>query len=164
MNLFQLSLRTALLLVSMVWVSLVSADQIDEASKTQQTADIEQRVAVVNNYVKALNTKDISIIKAMYAPNATVHDPLGTEPKSGFDAVVKFYAEGAFNKQAQLSAELTGPVRVAGNSAAFSFNVFFNGLKLEVIDVFEFNKEGKVEVMRAYWSNANISPITEVKP
>lgn len=152
-----LGLVSALIMVMMS--AVVTADQIDEAAKVQQQAVVDHRVKVVNDYVKSLNTKDISIIKAMYAKNAVVHDPLGTPAKDGYDAVVKFYAEGAFNEQAQLSAELTGPVRVAGNSAAFSFNVFFNGMKLEVIDVFEFNAEGKVEVMKAYWSNANITPM-----
>lgn len=161
MNKLQQGLKSIALVLSVVWASLVSADQIDEANKLQQAALIEQREAVVLNYVKALNTKDISIIKAMYAKNATVSDPLGTAPKVGLDAVIKFYAEGAFNKEAQLSAELTGPVRVAGNSAAFAFNVFFNGMKLDVVDVFEFNDEGKVEVMKAYWSTANITPMTQ---
>lgn len=161
MRKIQLSLQALLVLVSVMWVALVNADQIDEANKVQSAAVIEQRVAVVNNYVKALNTKDLSIIKAMYAKNASVSDPLGTPAKEGFDAVIKFYAEGAFNEQAKLSAELTGPVRVAGNSAAFSFNVYFNGVKLEVIDVFEFNDEGKVEVMKAYWSNSNITPMSK---
>lgn len=140
---------------------LVSADQIDEAAKVQQTELIAQREAVVRNYVKALNTKDIAIIKAMYAKDATVSDPLGTPAKVGFDSIVAFYDKGAFNPQANLSAELTGPIRVAGNAAAFSFNVFFNGMKLEVIDVFEFNQDGKVQTMKAYWSNANISPMAK---
>ena len=161
MKTIQLRLQTALLLITTMWSAFVSADQIDEAKKVQQAGVAEQRIAVVHNYVKALNTKDISIIKAMYAKNAIVHDPLGTPAKEGYDAVVKFYAEGAFHEQAQLLAELTGPVRVAGNAAAFSFNVFFNGMKLEVIDVFEFNAEGKVEVMKAYWSNANITPMAK---
>ncbi len=135
------------------------ADQIDEAKKVESDEVRIQRENVVKNYVKSLNTKDISIIKSMYAKDATVSDPWGTEPKVGYDAIVKFYAEGAYHEKAQLSAELTGPIRVAGDSAAFSFNVFFNGMKLEVIDVFEFNEEGKVQVMKAYWSNANITPM-----
>ena len=159
MRKLQLGLQTAVLMLSVIWTGFASADQIDEANKLQKNGVIEQREAVVRNYVNAINTKDISIIKAMYAKNATVSDPLGTEPKVGFDAVIKFYEDGAFNENSQLSAELTGPIRVAGNSAAFSFNVIFNGVKIEVIDVFEFNEKGQVEVMKAYWSNANISPL-----
>lgn len=120
-------------------------------------AEKDQKVQVVENYIKSLNTSDIAIIKAMYAENATVEDPVGTPVKEGHAAVVNFYAEGAF--KGEISAELTGPVRVAGDSAAFEFTVYFNGMKMEVIDVFEFNKENKVVSMKAYWSNANISPM-----
>ncbi|NRB38898.1 MAG: nuclear transport factor 2 family protein [Pseudomonadales bacterium] len=117
----------------------------------------DAKVVAVENYMKALNTADIEIIKSMYAKNATVEDPVGTPLKEGHEAVVKFYAEGAF--KGNLSAELSGPVRVAGDSAAFSFNVIFNGMKMEIIDVFEFNQANEVVSMKAYWSNANITPL-----
>lgn len=117
----------------------------------------DAKVQVVEDYVTALNTADIEIIKKMYANNATVEDPVGTPLKVGHTDIVKFYAEGAF--KGKLFAELTGPVRVAGNSAAFSFNVHFNGMKMEIIDVFEFNEKNQVVSMKAYWSNANISPL-----
>ena len=117
----------------------------------------DPKVLAVENYIKALNTKDIKIIESMYAKNATVEDPVGAPVKEGHAEVVKFYAEGAF--KGEISAELTGPVRVAGDSAAFEFTVYFNGMKMEVIDVFEFNKDNQVVSMKAYWSNANISPM-----
>ena len=67
----------------------------------------------------------------------------------------------SFSAWSDLSAELTGPIRVAGNFAAFSFNLYVNGLKMEVIDVFEFNENNQVTSLKAYWSPANISPVTQ---
>ena len=64
---------------------------------------------------------------------------------------MKFYAEGLSLEVA--IAELTGPIRVAGDSAAFSFNVFFNGMKLEVIDVFGLivRSEGKRRMVKSQY-------------
>jgi len=159
MKSFSYTIKVCLLALSTLLSVQAVSDQIAEAQKVEQDTVRLAREAVVKNYIKALNTKDIEIIKAMYAKNASVSDPWGTPPKQGFDAVVKFYAEGAFHKEAQLSAKLTGPIRVAGDSAAFPFDVIFNGMRLEVIDVFEFDQEGKVHTMKAFWSNANITPL-----
>ena len=48
-------------------------------------------------------------------------------------------------------------MRCAGNAAAFAFEVHVAGMKIEVIDVFEFDAEGKVVSMKAYWGQENIS-------
>ncbi len=120
-------------------------------------ASKDAKVEVVENYIKALNTKDITIISSMYSKNATLEDPVGTPIKQGHEQIMNFYKEGAF--QGDIAAELSGPIRIAGDSAAFSFVVFFNGMKIEVIDVFVFDQRDKVTSMKAYWSNANVSPI-----
>jgi steroid delta-isomerase len=46
---------------------------------------------------------------------------------------------------------LSGDVRCAGNAAAFPFKVLMEGVDISPIDVFEFNAEGKVQSMKAYW-------------
>ncbi len=113
------------------------------------------KVTAVETYMKALNDADMSLIEALYANDATVEDPYGTEAKVGIEAIKEFYAQGF---AAGLKAELTGPVRVAGDSAAFPFNVLFAGNVMEVIDVFQFNDNDEVISMKAYWSEANIKP------
>jgi steroid delta-isomerase len=47
---------------------------------------------------------------------------------------------------------LTGNPCCAGNAVAFPFNAVVGDLRIEIIDVLEFNKPGKVQSMRAYWS------------
>ena len=112
------------------------------------------RIATVNKYVEAFARKDIGLIREIFADNATVEDPVGTDVHKGIAAICAFY-EGSFGADARLS--LTGPVRCAGNAAAFAFEVHVGGMKIEVIDVFEFDAAGKVVSMKAYWGKENIS-------
>ena len=110
--------------------------------------DNAHKIAAVNKYVEAFENRDIKLIREIFAEDAVVEDPVGSEPHVGIDAVVSFY-EGAFATGARLS--LTGDVRCAGNAAAFPFKVVMEGVDISPIDVFEFNDAGKVVQMRAYW-------------
>lgn len=113
----------------------------------------------VERYVKGVSAHDIEIIKTLYDDNATVEDPAGTDPHVGLDAICKFY-EQSFNVIVKL--ELTGPVRCADNAAVFPLvcNVILGDakFKIDIIDIFEFNHNGKVQSMRAYWGEENCSP------
>ena len=91
--------------------------------------------------------------KDMFADNATVEDPVGSEIKEGKDAIVEFY-QGAFEMGALL--ELDGAARVAGNSVAFAFTVIIGEMRISPIDVFEVNQDGKVVSMKAYWGADNM--------
>lgn len=117
---------------------------------------VEDRIAVAQAYVDALNNTDIEAVKAIYADDATVEDPVGSELTRGIDAIAEFYQRG-FGMSLHL--ELTGAVRAAGNTIAFPFviNMEIEGQKsrIDVIDVFEFNDEGKVCSMKAYWGPEN---------
>lgn len=108
---------------------------------------------IVDGYVEAFEKADLEIIRNMFAEDATVEDPVGTEAKVGIDAIVEFYTK-AFEMGAKLS--LTQPIRVAGNSVAFAFDVTMGDMKISPIDVFELNAEGKVQTMRAYWGPENM--------
>lgn len=116
-----------------------------------ETSDM---VAMVERYVEAFEKSDLAIIREIYSTDARVEDPVGSEVKDGIEAVCEFY-EGALNSGAKL--ELTGAPRCAGNSVAFPFRVVMPGMTVEIIDVFEFNHEGKVNNMRAYWGPDNMS-------
>jgi steroid delta-isomerase len=110
------------------------------------------KIAVVNRYVEAFDKQDIAIIRDIYAADAVVEDPVGSDAHVGMDAICAFY-EGALAAGARL--ELTGNPRCAGNSVAFPFQVKMPGMGIEVIDVFEFNEDGKVVAMKAYWGPDN---------
>ncbi len=114
--------------------------------------DAAKKTEVVKKYITAINTDNIELIKEIYADNATVEDPVGSPQKEGIDAIVSFY-NSFFGTGVKL--ELVGSVRCAGNAAAFPFHAAMGPTKLEVIDVFEFNNEGKVVSMKAYWGMEN---------
>lgn len=112
------------------------------------------KIAAVNQYVEAFDKADMSLIKELFAADAVVEDPVGTEPHKGIDAICAFYEQG-FSMGAKLS--LNEDPRCAGNSVAFSFTVTVGAMKIQPIDVFEFNEQGKVVSMKAYWGPENTS-------
>ena len=114
------------------------------------------KIAMVHKYVEAFAKKDMNIIREIYADDATVEDPVGTDPHVGIDAVCAFY-NGALKSGATLS--LTGEPRCAGNAVAFPFQVVMAGMVVDIIDVFEFNAQGKVCSMKAYWSGDNMKTV-----
>ncbi|MEH6590144.1 MAG: nuclear transport factor 2 family protein [Halioglobus sp.] len=105
-------------------------------------------IAAVHKYVEAFEKSDMDLIRDIYAEDAVVEDPVGTDKHIGKAAVCAFY-ETALSSGAKLA--LTGNPRCAGNSVAFPFQVQMPGLAIEIIDVFEFDDAGKVNSMKAYW-------------
>ena len=112
------------------------------------------KLSVVEKYVEAFKKCSLDMIREIYSESATVEDPVGTDSYVGMDALLGFYKNG-FEMGAKLS--LLGKPRCAGNSVAFPFQVVVGEMRIEVIDVFEFNDDGKVISMKAYWGPENAS-------
>lgn len=83
-------------------------------------SDRVKKVAAVENLLAKLSSQDLDGIMAAYAAEPTVHDPVGTEPKVGRDAVRAFYESILPLKP---SGTLLGPVTVSGDYAAFQFKL-----------------------------------------
>lgn len=113
--------------------------------------------AAVDGYIAGFAAGDVDAIVALYADDATVEDPVGTEIKQGIAAIRAFYtmsmATGA--KLAPL-----GSIRVAGEYVAFPFAVKLEwqgkAQRIEVIDLFRLNAAGKITEMRAFWGPENM--------
>ncbi|MEZ5503219.1 MAG: nuclear transport factor 2 family protein [Halioglobus sp.] len=114
------------------------------------------KIAMVHKYVEAFDKQDMAIIREIYADDAIVEDPVGTDVHVGIAAVCAFY-EGALKSGARLS--LTGEPRCSGNAVAFPFQVQMPGMVVDIIDVFEFNDAGKVHSMKAYWGAENMKTV-----
>ncbi|MGI9276797.1 MAG: nuclear transport factor 2 family protein [Endozoicomonas sp.] len=109
----------------------------------------------LEKYIQLVDASDIDGIIALYADNATVEDPVGTEPYVGIEAIDAFYRNGL--GQMKVNAELTGQVRTTtANEGAMPFVVRAvteeGTMIINVIDVMKFNDEGKIISMKAYWS------------
>ena len=122
--------------------------------------DTAHMVDCVKRYINANDNHDIAVIEELFDMNATVEDPVGSEPHVGLDAIREFYLNGF---SSVVKAELTGDIRCAANSAAFPFYVIAKigdvRMKIEVIDVFEFNEQGRIRSMKAFWGKDNWSTV-----
>lgn len=118
--------------------------------------DAVNMVAAVEAYVRSYNRRDLDGVCAVFAEDAVVEDPVGTPPRAGQAALREFFAVG-IDAGARLT--LDGPVRCAAGHAAFAFHVNLDwegqATRIDVIDVFTFDDEGKVASMKAYFGPAN---------
>lgn len=130
----------------------------------------EKVLEVAQAYIDLFNAADGDGIAALFSDNAEVHDPVGTPPKAGKDAISAFYQMAT---RAGTRLESTGPVRIAGNQAAFPFRCHVKAIKIQdkavdvdlptgpmridIIDVFSFDEAGKISKMQAFWGPRNIS-------
>ncbi|MBD0323545.1 MAG: nuclear transport factor 2 family protein [Aldersonia sp.] len=111
---------------------------------------------VVEQYVKFVGAGATEDIVKLYAPDAVIEDPAGSEPRRGHDAIREFYRSlEPLKKETEL---LT--VRVAGKAAAFWFRLSTEAgeqtMNLSPIDVMHFGDDGKVLSMKAYWSQDDL--------
>ncbi|MFC4128579.1 nuclear transport factor 2 family protein [Nocardia rhizosphaerae] len=108
--------------------------------------------ATVRKYIDAVGSGSAADIVALYREDATVEDPVGSEPHVGRAAILAFYQA---IEPLERSTELFS-VRVAGNSAAFSFRVVTKfgeqTFTLDPIDVMTFDEDARITGMRAFWS------------
>ncbi|MBF6172134.1 nuclear transport factor 2 family protein [Nocardia blacklockiae] len=115
----------------------------------------------VERYVQLVGTGPTAEILALYAPDAVIEDPIGSEPRRGHAAIGELYDALA---QLQRKTELHA-VRATDRHAAVSFTLVTEAggtrMTLSPIDVMEFDDEGRITSMRAYWGpdDAKIDPI-----
>jgi steroid delta-isomerase len=110
--------------------------------------------AAVQKYFSAFSNRDLEGVVGLFADDATVEDPVGSEPNKGLAAIRAFYA-----RSIEMGATLQqqGATRITAEYAAFAFLAVVPGMgHVEVIDTFRFNEAGKVTEMRAYFGAGNV--------
>jgi steroid delta-isomerase len=113
--------------------------------------------ATVNRYLELLATGGADEITALYADDATIEDPVGSDVRRGRGAVHEFYAAiENLSKDAELVM-----LRAAGNEVAFWWRMTVNAgdsrTRLEPISVMTFDGDAKITSMRAFWSPADVA-------
>ena len=122
--------------------------------------DAAQMETSVQRYVDSYNRADLAGVVGLFADDATLEDPVGTPQKNGLDEITEFFKAGI-----DMGAKLTldGPVRCVADHAAFAFHVTLDWegqtTRIEVIDTFRFDGEGKVAEMRAFFGPENMGPV-----
>jgi steroid delta-isomerase len=114
---------------------------------------------LVAAYLKAVATGSGAEIAAMYAPDATVEDPVGGPMRRGTAAIQEMYAAiENLGRETELLA-----LKVAGSSAAFHFRVRTElpdqVVEVEPIDVMTFGEDGRITSMRAFWAPEDMRSI-----
>ncbi|MBZ5738658.1 nuclear transport factor 2 family protein [Nocardioides mangrovi] len=120
------------------------------------SASPERIREVVERYVALVGTGTADEIVALYAEDATVEDPIGSDVRTGHAAIREFYAtlEGLDQETRLITA------RIGGGQAAFHFEIVTKAgektYTLSPIDVMTFDDDGVVTSMRAYWADTDM--------
>ncbi|MFL6171537.1 MAG: nuclear transport factor 2 family protein [Marmoricola sp.] len=106
--------------------------------------------ALIESYVAAVGRQDLEATLAVFADDAYQEDPVGTPPNVGIEAVRGFF-ERSFG--VPFTTELTGPVLVTGDHAAFHFTITVplgeEEMVVRVIDSIRVDAGGRIAELRA---------------
>ncbi len=97
----------------------------------------------------------------LFADDATVEDPVGSDVLKGKEAIGAFW-DTSHGLADQVTLSLSSYVKVAGNEAAFAMDARMevgddvNGMA--IIDVMTFDDDAKITSQRAFWDFADIGP------
>ena len=113
----------------------------------------------IKAYFAALRAMDPKAWVATFAPDGVSYDPVGAPPTVGHDALGQFMTAimAAFEKVGLTEDH----VFIAGNGAAVKWTGRGKGkngrdVRFEGIDIFEFNDDGLIQTVRAYWNPAEV--------
>ncbi|MFT4520744.1 MAG: steroid delta-isomerase [Halioglobus sp.] len=115
----------------------------------------DQHIAnTLQAYVDAITGDDVEKVLELFAHNAVVEDPIGTDPHVGTQALRVFYQMAVDNVELMT---LEGHVRVRDQWGAVGMTAKPKGMKMvmETLDVMEFNQDGLIINMKAYWGDSN---------
>lgn len=110
--------------------------------------------ATMNAYVDRINAGDNDGVVNLFADDAIIEDPVGSQAKSG-EAIVRWFAQTvAFATNIVPIAPIRGSY---ANAAALIFDVTFQPpgdgprLLIRSLDVCTFNTAGQITRLSAYW-------------
>lgn len=115
----------------------------------------------ITSYMQRFSAKDRDGWLALFAPDATVEDPVGSPVRHGMSEIGAFFDE---SHAAPDSIELVpdGPAIVLGNEASFRFTVRADlagtVFTLVAIDVMTFDDEARITSQRAFVDHSTMAP------
>ena len=115
---------------------------------------IRQTIA---EYTRAMTEGDGEAMEALFGADFVIEDPVGAPPVEGAEAI----ATRVGAARAPGSLALVGPVCGTAQRAAAPLRATFalNGVDrtIDLIDVFDFDAEGRITSLRAYWGEDNFT-------
>ena len=123
--------------------------------------DSSQALAdTVRRYVSLLANGSADDLVALFAEDATVEDPVGSDVRTGREEIHRFFAA---LEQLDRETELV-LLRLVGQEAAFAFTITFNAggtpMRLQPIDTMTFNTDGEIVSLRSYFAPADVTDLS----
>ena len=120
----------------------------------------EDNAKTVNRYLELVSKAQPDEVAALYADDATLEDPVGTEVHIGRPAIRGFYSS---IENIKAETEIV-TLRALGNEAAFFWTLTVDlgdagQMRMEIISVMTFDDEGKIASMKAYWGPENVTQL-----
>jgi steroid Delta-isomerase len=124
------------------------------------TRDMSETITTtVQRYLELIGKGSVDDIVELLADDATVEDPVGSEPYVGLAAIRGFFST---LESLERETELVS-LRVCGREAAFQFVITFTAgdsrMRLSPIDTMVFDSDGKITSIRSYFSPSDVTPV-----
>ncbi|UZF56398.1 nuclear transport factor 2 family protein [Gordonia polyisoprenivorans] len=131
---------------------------VEQDSSAQDSDRAQARITeVVENYIDFLTNGTAEQIADLYAPDATVEDPIGADVRSTREQLVEFYS--IITNMDERTATLKWK-KIAGDTAVFEFTLVTgtSGMRFEItpVDIMVFDADGKIASMRAVWQPSDL--------
>jgi steroid delta-isomerase len=110
---------------------------------------------VMQAYVDAMSSDDVEKVLVLFADDAVVEDPVGSDAHCGKDALRIFY-QASIDSVDQMVLEGSVRAREKWGAAAMIASPKGIDMQVETLDVMEFNDEGLIARMTAYWGDTNL--------
>jgi steroid delta-isomerase len=145
----------AALAMALMFLVVLNATRVEAAQVNNLTP--EQVEAVVTQVFEKFAAFDAEGTAALYAPDGTIEDPVGTPPVQGTQAIIAYLETfpTILNEIRVQSFDVT----VAGQEAAIKWRLRFktktgNVFFVDGIGIFKINADGKVQSDREYFDYA----------
>lgn len=113
----------------------------------------------VKSYLEFLASGTADDVVTLYAAEATIEDPVGSDLLRGHEAIRQFYAAFQDAKKETELAEL----RIAGSEATFLWRLTLSAADTRTviapISLMTFDDDAKIASMRAFWSPSDVKVV-----
>ena len=121
----------------------------------------EQVRTGLETYIRAWATGDKALLLSVFAADGVLEDPVGTPPFSGHENIGRFWDFAHADSRRQVTPVLE-EIRACGDQGILRFTMQVRvpeenaGLDLSIIEHAQFNSEGKLCHLRAFWDETSV--------
>jgi steroid delta-isomerase len=119
---------------------------------------------VFGRYAKGLSDGDTGALVALFAPDGTLEDPIGTAPHLGHEAIARFFDQGFAATGGRILFRPEGDVRINGPHAACAFIATCDRadppFEVDTLDIARFDEHGRIASMVAIVGPSNFRPVS----